>query len=658
MAYLTHCRQVGISTCEQADDGERLIMEYFDAIRDSPSHIYHSALPFSPSSSWIRRCYEPEVAGEARALMELPDKWGECSRTIPLEGYPGAFAHWGDTIAVGIKSDVVLLDAVAGVRTSVLSDNTGMISYLEFSQGGTLLLSNNYQGFVKLWDVQTGGVIRTFGGGHSADSAISISPDGTTIALGTFDGEINLWNVRTRTCNSIKTGEGRPVNHIRFSPVDSRRFISSSTCGTIQQWDVDGHPIGPSYKGGSQDLAYAPDGTRFVSCGKGVATVQDSESGAVVAELNPPGFVFTCRCCFSSDGQLVAFSIDNIIHVWDITIPGARLVRRLPGHSQDIDFIDFPSYLISVSSDKSIKFWQSSSFFVGSNPTEHIAALQCSMAIRSVSLFAKDSTVVTSDESGVVRTWDLITGRCKSSFRTPARGPRDTQLADGTLLLVWWEDEWKWYHIWDVGRGRLLQRFRSSFDSAEDEKISGDVDEGQPGLNSSFYGVEDVKISGDGSKIFGVCGKNVEVVSTQTGDVTSRLEIKVEGTGPFRLVVRGSKLGIDNLCRSGWDFGGCKASDFGRLSNQLRLDLADPPSSSRKSLARPITRWIVDTVTGRQVFRLPERYIKPSTEVIWDGQYLLIWSPSGEVVVVNFDCVVQTLPTALSDAFSRLTTFL
>ena len=104
-------------------------------------------------------------------------------------------------------------------------------------------------------------------------------------------------------------------------------------------------------------------------------------------------------------------------------------------------------------------------------------------------------------------------------------------------------------------------------------------------------------------------------------------------------------------------FWGVEASDFGDLSNQLRLDLAHPPSLPRGSIDRPITRWIMDTVTKRQVFRLPERYLDPHAEVIWDGQYLLIWSSKG-VVVVDFNYVVQTLPIAfsVSDAFSRLST--
>ena len=589
---------------------------------------------------------------EARVLMELPDKWGECSRTIPLEGRPEAFAHWGDMIAVGVNSEVVFLDAITGTRTSVLSGNTSTILSLGFSHDGTLLVSHSLSGPVKLWDVQTGGVIRTFDY-CTIGSAVSISPDGTTIALGTDSGTIHLWDVRTGKHHSIETGQDHSVNNIRFSPVDSRRLLLSSSPGVVQQWDVCGHQIGPSYKAGSQDLAYASDGTHFVSCGGEIATIRDSESGAVVAELQAPGPARTCRCCLSLDGRFVALSVDRIIYVWDITIPGAprRFVGHLSGHSDDIDFIAFPSSLISVSRDKSLRFWPSSSFLAESKSTDHITVLQGLALVMSVNLFTRDGTVVTSDLSGVVKTWDLITGRCKSSFSTPAKGFRDTYLTGDALILVWWEDGEKRYHIWDVGKGQLLHRFPSSFHRVEDVEASGDVGKGLSEESCRpFHRLDDVKISGDGSKILGVYDKQVEVVSMQTGEITTRLEITVEWGGPLRLWVRGSQVGIDNWCRQGWDFGGRKVSDFGWLSNQFRLDLAGP------SVGRSVTRWIVDTVTGRRVFHLPERHINPSMEVIWNGQYLLIWSLSGEVVVIDFDYVVQTLPTAFSGALSGFAT--
>ena len=560
-------------------------------------------------------------------LMELPDKWGECSRTIPLEGRPKAFAHWGDLIAIGVNSDVVLLDAITGINTSVLSGNTGRITSLGFSRDGTLLVSHSSDGPVKLWDVQTGGVIRTFGCDTSSCVA-SISPDGTTIALGTDSGTIYLWNIRTGKRHSIKMDHNGSVDHIKFSPVDPQRFISSSRHNPAQQWNVVGQQIGPSYSGGREDVAYALDGTRFVSSGIEVATVRDSESVAVVVEFYAPVKGLTSRCCFSPDGRFVAFSVDRVIYVWDITIPGARLVGRLAGHTDTVTFLAFPSYLISASKDNSVKLWPSSSFLVESNSSDHITALRGSTPIMSVNLFAKNSTVVTSDKSGVVKTWDLITGRCRSSFSTPVlKHLRDTYMADDAFVLVWWDDREKWYHIWDVDEGRLLQRFRSS-----------------------LHEVQDVKISGDGSKILGQYYDRVEVVSIQTGEITRLPGITSRLGRKLRLCVRGYQVGVNHLCRQGWDFGGGKVSDFGPLSNQFRLDLVDPPSRSTTSPGVSVTRWIMDTVSGRLVFRFPERYIHHSVEIFWDGQYLLIWSDSGEVVVVDFYYVLQSLPTGLSAA--------
>ena len=568
-------------------------------------------------------------------LMGLPDQWNTCSRTILLENHPTSFAHCGDIIGLGMESNVVLLDAITGNRTSVLSGHTEMISSLEFSQGGTLLLSRSWGEAVRLWDVQTGGVIGTFTDDTSVVLAASISPDGTTVALGTNDGTIRLCDVRTGKRSSIEMGQDHLVKLLRFSPVDSRRLISSSLDGIIQQWDVGGRQIGTScQEGGLRDLAYALDGTRFVSCGGWVVTVRDSESGAVVVKPVVPDQTFLRRCCFSRDGRFIACATDDVIYVWDITISGAPLVGRLTGHSNHIIAITFPSSFISASWDRSIKFWQSSNFLADSKTTDQMVGMHGLTPIKSVNLFAKDGTVVTSDESGVVKTWDLTTGRSKSSFSTPAKGRRDAYLAGDTLLLVWWASQ---YHVWDVKKGQLLREFLGP---------CGDI--------------KDLKISGDGSKVFGLSAHYIEAMFMETGEVAGRVATTAgQRSGLF---VRGSKVGVDNPCRRGWDFGGLEVSDFGVFQSPPRLDLIDWSTGrdGTMSSTERVTRWIGDTVTGRPIFHIPERYIRPDTEILWDGRYLLIWSRSGEVVIMDFDRPVQTFPTAFSfsTAFPGLASFL
>ena len=129
-------------------------------IRDSPLHIYHSALPLSPSSSWVRKCYGAVTSEKVRVVMGLPDQWDTCSRTMMVESVPTAAAHWGDIIAIGLECDVVLLDAITGITTSVLCGHTELILSLTFSQDGTLLTSGSKDKTVRVWDVQTSGVIR------------------------------------------------------------------------------------------------------------------------------------------------------------------------------------------------------------------------------------------------------------------------------------------------------------------------------------------------------------------------------------------------------------------------------------------------------------------------------------------------------------------
>ena len=555
--------------------------------------------------------------------MGLPDQWEICSRTMFLGGEPSAFAYRGDTMAVGMGFNVILLDAVTGSRTSVFCGHGGEMRSLVFSPDGTLLISVSDDGTAKLWDVQTGGVIESFGDCYASVVSGSISPDGRTIALGTNNGTICLLDVRTGARHSFQmypdtsgydshVSFNLHVSHVSFSPVDSRRLLSSSG-RDVKQWDLGGHWIGAHDRGAFRvaSVAYSFDGTRFVSCEGGTVRVRDSESCAVVVEFRAPDNENLFLCCFSPDGRFIASAGYYKIFVWDITISGARLVRQLVGHSAPVTFITFASSLISGSQDQSVKFWQSSSLLEDSTAADRMAAPHGSIPIVSAKLFAEDGIVVTSDPSGVVKTWDFMTGKRRASFSTPAEGPQDTHLAGDTLIIVWHTGDGHGggYQVWDVYESRLVQwiHYLPTFD--------------------------DIKISGDGSKMFGLVNDgSIFAVSMETGEVVGCVESGVWGAPGF--FAYGSKVGIFYSRRRGWDFGGPEVSDFGEFPDRPRLDLVE---SSSENGIKP--RWIEDTVTKGLVFRIPERYTEAGARVEWDGRYLLAWSCSGGVLVVDFDSV-------------------
>ena len=155
--------QVGIS-CKWISDSQRFLLEHFDTINNSPSHIYHSALPCSPPSSWLCRHYSAELSREVKVVKGFPAGWGRCSRTVILDSYALNLSYWNNTIAVGSgHGDIIILDAIIGSQIAVLSGHTWNINSLAFSDG-KLLVSGSDDKNVKLWDLQTGGVVKTFHG--------------------------------------------------------------------------------------------------------------------------------------------------------------------------------------------------------------------------------------------------------------------------------------------------------------------------------------------------------------------------------------------------------------------------------------------------------------------------------------------------------------
>jgi len=234
-------------SCKWINDSQRFLLEYFDAIQESPSHIYHSALPLCP-------CYSVELLQEVKVVKGLPAGWGTCIRTVSFDGCPLTHTSWKDLIAVGLASNnIITIDAITGVHLSILSGHTQWVYCLSFSSDGTLLVSGDRGGTIKLE-------------GHSGEiMSLSLSPNYTMVASGSQDKTIRLWDTWTGECCCVINWHKHTVNSVSFSPTNPQLLISASNDNTVQWWDVNGQQIGPTYQG--QYVAISPDGTCFASCG-------------------------------------------------------------------------------------------------------------------------------------------------------------------------------------------------------------------------------------------------------------------------------------------------------------------------------------------------------------------------------------------------------
>ena len=535
----------------------------------------------------------------------IPAEWGTCSRTVALNYEPLSLACWKDIIAVGLLSgDITILDGITGTQSAILSEHTESVEFVAFSSDGTLLASGSDDETVKLWDVQTGGVVNTFYGHTNLVYSVSLSVDCTMIASGSADKTIHLWNIQMEECHQI-IEQHEPVAYVIFSPINSQHLMFISD-GKVWKWDIDGHQTSAPYDGSC--VAFSSDGSQFVLCKGEDVEVQNSNTQVTVTKFHIANSHPSC-CCFSPNGRLIAIATSNTICVWDITSSDPYIIETFIGHTGYITSLAFssPSSLISSSYDKSVKFWQISTSLTKPAATDPKSTTFTSAPIKSITLQAKDGIAFSCDEDGVVRTWDISTGCCKGSFQTQAKdyNKRDIQLIDSRLIFVWQVDEK--LHIWDVEKGEPIQIV--------------DI----PGSD-----VEDVKISGDGSKVFCLHFESVQAWSIWTGDGVG--EAKLEYSKYRRsLTVEGSRVWVHSpvLELQGWDFG-IPSPSPAQLS-----DIPLPHLSGTKLWDDDLS-GIKDRVSGKVVFQLGGRFAKP-VDSQWDGQYLVAGYHSGEVLILDFN---------------------
>jgi len=560
----------------------------------------------------------------------FPPKWGTCIRTVPFGCSAMAHVCWKNLIAVGLDSgDIFILNAITGVSISFLSGHVRHVYCLAFTSDGTLLASGGLDQTVKLWDVQTGGVIKTFHGHTGSILSISISQDHTMIASGSGSGDktIRLWNAQTGECCCIIDGHDI-VDSVSFSPTNSQILMSASRDNTIRQWDINGHQIGSTYEGNY--VAFSPDGTHFVIGGESVITIQNSDSKVVVCELigDSGSFGDFNYCCFSPDNKFVAGASGQNLYVWNITKSDPHPIKIFFGHADCITSLTFSSSLISSSQDGSIKFWHIPSLM---NPAavDLETQLLTPAPVVFVTLQVNDGISIAVDAAGVVKAWDILTDHCKASFHCEAHFCRnrdaftsseahvgDVQLIDGRFVLVWYlypdrtEDEYGFrIYILDTSQGEPQKTVVATCPSC-------------------------FKISKDGSKVFFLREGSIQAWSISTGEVMG--EVKWLARGHCNsITVDGSRVGvlIEDAQIWWWDFGITGSSPISLPSTSIDRPHLVFVRGSRGQKNR--TPCVKNSLTGKEVFQLSGTYVNPYVDH-FDGWYMVAGYQSGEVLILDF----------------------
>src|SRR5258705_10360180 len=94
-------------------DIECFLRQFHDILEGSAMHIYHSALPFTPSSSLIRKHYAKELENEVQIIHGQPQGWDRSSRALAITSidiYTSRFSHDNKILVDVLCDNATLID--------------------------------------------------------------------------------------------------------------------------------------------------------------------------------------------------------------------------------------------------------------------------------------------------------------------------------------------------------------------------------------------------------------------------------------------------------------------------------------------------------------------------------------------------------------------
>jgi WD40 repeat protein len=195
----------------------------------------------------------------------------------------------------------------------ILAGHTNSVEYCSFSPDSKKIASASCDKTIKIWDIETGNLLKTLNGHNDTVNSCCFSPDGEKLASASFDKTIRIWNVNSG--NLLKTiGYSDVVNYCCFSP-DGNTIASAMNDCRIIIWDVHtGKPL-KTINGGNSSFnrclcSYSSDGMNILYIGKERAFLRIDQN-AVIWNVNAEKVSMTLEgygveyCCYSPDNQTI-----------------------------------------------------------------------------------------------------------------------------------------------------------------------------------------------------------------------------------------------------------------------------------------------------------------------------------------------------------------
>ncbi|KAE9406739.1 WD40 repeat-like protein [Gymnopus androsaceus JB14] len=282
------------------------------------------------------------VTGSYDHEIRFWEAWsGICSRTITRTGESGRL------LAAAIHKKVNIYDIASASSEPIITfeGHTKNVTSVSFHSEGKWLVTGSEDGTIKIWDLRSGHLHRTYDNGNAVNDVCLISCDQA--------GSIKQWDLSENICSHELTPAGKtPIRSVSLA-LDGSCLVAGNNKGQCYVWKVNDESSG---------LPRFQAVTTFHAHNK-----------------------YLTRCLLSPDAKrLATCSADTTVTIWSIS-PNYEFKqeRVLIGHQRwvwDCAFSADSAYLVTASSDHTARLWEmSTGETVRQYNGHHKAAVCCAL---------------------------------------------------------------------------------------------------------------------------------------------------------------------------------------------------------------------------------------------------------------------------------------
>ena len=290
----------------------------------------------------------------------------------------------GTYLVIGTRMGLWWYDMSSMLPIALWETEQGMISAVDISPDGKLIAFYNWDGIIKVRDIQSGECITQINRSEidKTNGHITFSPNNSWIAIVNRGGIVEILDVQSGECISqieqeSNDGKVYHISKLQFSP--DGQYIAATIGKQTYLWNPKTGSTITKFTGWC--FAFSPD-SRLIACefNDSIKTFNILHEGGMlvvnwnhndnvykvikvcnaevipIAEFTPPMQLGNDTFAFSA--ERIAFAGKGGIYLWDLK--HSKVPRQLTGHTKTVWSLAFSpngKRLVSGSSERTVRIW-------------------------------------------------------------------------------------------------------------------------------------------------------------------------------------------------------------------------------------------------------------------------------------------------------------